>query len=764
MLRIIVIELLLSIAMLGQTQIDLSRQVKGILPVNNGGTGTTNPNAFSLSPGQLSIKYSIDYNWTRSPSDNLGTPGPNIVTFASCPFGVFGTWPGSIGYPDPRLYYVYVSGTGTAEAVVVTGGTCNGDGKAGTLTFTTANAHPAGYTVSSASAGIIEASNAAAVTIVSGNNFSYRMQEGRIVVSPGLWPIYAPVSFINNEQTFEFDGAVLCMMNDDCLRIGDLTKYQASNNITLLHPSGVPGVPNNTHAFIVDFANSSRIYNVTSVVPQGTSSPLCAGNCTFGYGVEIVGDQHATVDGVRFDTIRCDATFCGAKIYAPGPFSGHAGTPYTGGDNAAVGYISHLESGNCSGNGVDWQSGNTLRISDSVIQAYSQFAVRFSMVSGGFGSLQMDNVYNEAGCSNPLGNVGNAGLILIGGRGFLRGGESPSGGIPLFANQGGTTNYYYVVAQANGLGASNLLYAGTAALNNTGNVNVVFNKIPGATSYDLLATTTANQAPFGTGNWAVATAQDPATICTNTVCTIVDNQTRSSYTVQQVNFAPAIPMWPGGVVLSNSAVGSSVASTAQLTIDYNDFNFIALTETNTGSYSPNVAMVPVLTSTRCMPTIGSPVWQSCLGNEGAVTATLLSNGVAGIGANLKGRLNFMSGAGSGTGHMITIFDSNLAKTLATGNGRPTNDPNDTYIGWDSYGGPGAIGLTIGAPVSITNYIGNAGDGVNWQERLTNKFKILKVPLQLPNGSANHAVCFKSDGTTLGSCSTAPAADGSCTCN
>ena len=32
------------------------------------------------------------------------------------------------------------------------------------------------------------------------------------------------------------------------------------------------------------------------------------------------------------------------------------------------------------------------------------------------------------------------------------------------------------------------------------------------------------------------------------------------------------------------------------------------------------------------------------------------------------------------------------------------------------------------------------------------------------GSANKAVCWKSDGKALGNCWTAPAADGSCTCN
>ena len=64
-----------------------------------------------------------------------------------CPVGVSASEP---------QYYVYISGSGTAEAVLVTGGTCAGDGLPGTLQFTTANSHPPGYSVGSASGGLQE--------------------------------------------------------------------------------------------------------------------------------------------------------------------------------------------------------------------------------------------------------------------------------------------------------------------------------------------------------------------------------------------------------------------------------------------------------------------------------------------------------------------------------------------------------------------------------------------------------------------------------
>src|SRR5207253_4932005 len=124
------------------------------------------------------------------------------------------------------------------------------------------------------------------------------------------------------------------------------------------------------------------------------------------------------------------------------------------------------------------------------------FGIRWSMAGGGYGSAVLDNVYEEGGCSsNPLGNVGYAGLIVQGGRVAIHGGEMPYGLYPTFANQsGGTTNYYYIVATDGVNGPSNLLYAGKAVLNGTGNVTVTIPDIASAVSFDVLKTSTLYQA------------------------------------------------------------------------------------------------------------------------------------------------------------------------------------------------------------------------------------------------------------------------------
>ena len=101
-----------------------------------------------VTAGMQAIKYAVDFSWSQSTTADLSTPGAKTVTLPSCPAGV---------KASEAQYYVYVSGTGTFEAVQVTGGTCSGNGSSGTLQFTTLNAHPAGYTISSASGGLQEA-------------------------------------------------------------------------------------------------------------------------------------------------------------------------------------------------------------------------------------------------------------------------------------------------------------------------------------------------------------------------------------------------------------------------------------------------------------------------------------------------------------------------------------------------------------------------------------------------------------------------------
>ena len=134
--------------------------------------------------GATAVKYATDFQWVASPTDELSAPGTKVEHLAKCPPGVWGNEP---------EYFVYISGGGKSEAAKVTGGTCKGDGQPGTLELTTVAAHPRGYTLSSASSGLQEASIAARSTT---RDTPPVLNGGKVVAPPGEFRIYAPLSFI----------------------------------------------------------------------------------------------------------------------------------------------------------------------------------------------------------------------------------------------------------------------------------------------------------------------------------------------------------------------------------------------------------------------------------------------------------------------------------------------------------------------------------------------------------------------------------------
>lgn len=129
-----------------------------------GGTGVTNPNLVSGSPEitiigtwpNQTISFnnpsvlSSDFVFTpQSPGGSLTAGSPQTVTLTPCPVGVAGS--------DTK-HYLYVSGgTGTAEAVLITGGTCTSGAMSGTVIFTPANNHTGAWTIATATVGATEA-------------------------------------------------------------------------------------------------------------------------------------------------------------------------------------------------------------------------------------------------------------------------------------------------------------------------------------------------------------------------------------------------------------------------------------------------------------------------------------------------------------------------------------------------------------------------------------------------------------------------------
>jgi hypothetical protein len=218
--------------------------------------------------------------------------------------------------------------------------------------------------------------------------------------------------------------------------------------------------------------------------------------------------------------------------------------------------------------------------------------------------------------------------------------------------------------------------------------------------------------------------------CSNNVCTFSDsNSSLTSYTVATPSYFPLLYTWPGDIVLGATADSNNLSTAA---VAYTD-------EINSDIVAEQGPLAPAVIGERCITSNAygpNSVWMSCYSAmgpsqsfpQGSLLLAVKPIFDGGTSLNLKGRINF-STLGTGPGHIITLFDSNFAKTIATGNNRPTNDLNDAFIGYDtsnSQANGSDVGISFGAPGSISHYIANVGDGTNWKERLTANSKTFNV--------------------------------------
>lgn len=683
------------------------------------------PYASASDSGPLAVnivRSATDLNWRQSPGSVLSSPGRNSVTLDPCPPGVFAAEP---------WYYVYISGTGSPEAVRVTGGTCKGDSRPGTLEFTTVNSHPSGYVVSSASSGIQEASIAARFTPTNPKGIP---QSGRVVIPPGEYDVFAPISIRASSQTIDFAGSVLnCYTpNDACVFVGDPASSNAFENITLNGPRGRPMMVAGTKPFIEVNGQQTRIFNVTTRLPSHGGS--------FGSYVQVDDDQSFLLDGLDStlgaEGVTCNPSYCGAFVTAPGPFHRWA----------AVGWLKHLVlSLQCAGKGVDWLSGNGLRISDSVIQGWSVFGVRVSNQRGGYGGFVSDNVYYEAAnCkdSSPMGNVGNAAILAEGVQVKMSGlaNNGASGVFPNWGARAGSRDWlYWVVPVHAQFGDGVPLPAGHALNNGSGSVTGTFPRIAGASSYKILKIDwdqkTTPPFPEGTGDYLVTTVQQSS--CATLVCQFTDNGGKlTSYTNVGENLAkniymPRLDFWPGAIVISSGADMSTAAYHSfapPLQADVLGIGAIVSTIPSgavTGqahSLIMSGAIPTAAASLEALHTNGA-------GDIPAATILKAANGLATKENSLKGRLNFgHRGLDIGFTPLITLGDSNWGKTWATGNHRPAADANDLDLGYE-----GNIDTFYSrAQKEVREYIGKFPDG-SPQEKLSASAKTFNVPVTI-NGN------------------------------
>jgi len=708
--------------------------------VQPGGTALT-ANNFN------NITYSVpSYNWSQNPSGTIAV-GSNTVTLSPCPIGL------TVNSLAAAQTYIYISGVGTPEAALITSTTClQAGGASGTITFTAANTHGTGYTVGSASQGVQEAINAASfVPNYAGGTAAL----GSVVIPPAQYTWQARVTVSAPNMVLDFAGSVItCTMADTCLFIGSNAHDTYVWDVTVKHFVGQAACNNCNYPMIEDQAQKTHFSDIASANPFPLGS--VTNGSSFGSLIQVDNDQAAIIDGLSAYQARwyhCTSTFCSVAVTGAGG-SGNAGVLYIKNSNMNL---------SCGANGVDNQNFNTLRISDSVIESQAQFAVRSAGIYSNVPNVELDNVYGEvAGCanSNPLG-LGEAGLIVEGGFASVKNSVGPVGSAPLFADTGSTQYNYYVVAHSSTNGASAPFLAGIALTNQAGSISVLWPRFgtTGTITYDVIRTSglANNPAPYTaictggstTACGSVATGLTVGSACaavgSTNVCSFSDTASTSttSYTVTSpANYWPALPFWNGSVIFTTPGdVVSSSPSPGGVYFDRFGDN-VANSAANPVSQVVTSfgLLIPKFFALHCNGVYGG-AWQTCLENTNGSTAgaTLLEAGAynAPDVSGEKGRLIFEEGPYSEVagGHKITLVDSNPAKTLSTGGLRPTYDANDTYIGLDN--ATGALSsnaqLAFGAPVAISNYVGNVGDNVSFLERLTASLKTFNVPVKV-NGN------------------------------
>ena len=747
------------------------------------------------------IRYvTASWNWAQTPSDNLGTAGNVTIHLNPCPLGIDTT-----ASANHYTYRVYISGTGTAEAVPVTGGTCTSAGSSGTITVTTTHPHSAGYTVGSASTGIQEAWNDAWVNDV---GVTSPAQTGPYVklAANAQYNVYGSVYLRGRGGMLDGGGAlIVCSTRDRCLYVGTTQGFPYVNHHKIYNLSGtstlnVDGVQvasvsaasgaytvttASTHPFLVGDVvdceyhsqNAEQHWSSPVVsVPTSTSFTVNFGTTSFGASSTTYGfcnilntfiednSDHAVVQdinifqsnpaGLGFFTYGIvndnDQQFIVERASNRSSLMVNATANWPIGaffyqrndqGNNGITYIhnSELTGVNCATGG-----GNGFVMTDSVCQGFPVYGVRY------FGGLQpatLQNIYQEStGASmNPLyilpgvfasGIAAQNGYVVQGGTGTKMLGTFPGGGYtPVFAAGGGGTNErsYFVVPRSSTQGYGPVLFIGSAEpVNGSVSIPLVWPAVEmqlastqsvGTLTWDVLVVTGLSAtAPLGTGNYAIAT-NISGSCGTNGMCTFTDTQASpTSYSLQPQQFLPQFWFWPANLALNNTVLladqiftaPSAVASQGMLAVS------IVAEQCHSGG----------------APYRRSPIWIQCVASEnsggsGTMAAVLQQQDTANNGpaVNSKGRLNFGKAVNT-PNDIITLQDSNFAKTITTNGERPANDAGDMAIGLDQTGG-----LAERAGASISSYINASPSGTNFLERLTAAGKTLNVPLTL-NGNLN----------------------------
>jgi hypothetical protein len=510
-----------------------------------------------------------------------------------------------------------------------------------------------------------------------------------------------------------------------------------------------------THVAVLDAATGTTINDIKGT---GLNGGLWANF------FDLWDDENLQINGYNNEAIgpMNTPTWAGFAIY-----SGGAGNLPNSYNMAPVVAIKSMNLTNSPGLWIE--DSNGIYVRDSVMQN-SYIQAHVSNLAGNFQGAYFENIYSETNGAiangaggSPWQGTGAAGLNggQTSGQYEYRGNQafSPRGTTFTTVGSGGTCFTYYIVVHDTTGGTVTLPVPLMYACQNSASTPTVSwpRIVNGADTITYDGLRCPGQLDSigifpSFGPYVGGTPGGATNVCgsiftgqaqqNSFVQTFTDNTATNttSYTITYPpTLDPIFDFWPGQVVVAQTPLLSTFEQAVS--------GFYLFGPSNIADYCFGINIGPGGYST-CLASAIPP--NNAIQNQGAL---LLSDGVdhGGGGIQSKGRLNFTHTPGSSWNarHMITLADSNAAKTQATGGYRPLADALDTYIGFDNAGGfnVNAAQLAFGAPAVISQYIGNIGDNTSWKTRLTASGFTIAVPVTL-SGITGSTQCLHVSSTGL----------------
>jgi baseplate protein BppL len=540
-----------------------------------------------------------------------------------------------------------------------------------------------------------------------------------------------------------------------CTSSSTTFRYLAGTAIT---PAATPGIVALAYSAILDNGMSAMLDNISEDLDEGAGQ--------FNNFFDVWDDENLTISHFNNQAISLNhtGTWNGSFVFSGGAANG---------SGYQLAPVITLRDSTITANfssGVTVYNSNGLYIDNTVIQSTGLWEIYGANTTGNYQGTNIRNLYNNSsGCcvlnpgppaaaKTPFPGLGGAGYIAGSGTSAAYNTIKDGGGVTGYFPSGGTGSTYqfsyYIVTNDTTSGKQTspmqiLNWSSTGS----DSIPVKWPRVANgadAITYDVIRTGAVGMVgstypytggcPGGSGTTCgyVAQGLSQAAACSNTlICSYMDSGAAPTlpYSTNPTlhplvgTYTGTLNFWPGALVVVGAGDSPSVI------VDVEQYPVVGVGLHDNPAQVAQKCVQDGQTSsggyTAC--SASNTIANNAIRNQ---TALLLSDGglssPAGSDYFPKGRVNFTNVPGLNTfpHHIITLLDSQAGLTQTTIGMRPPASANDVWIGTDANDvGPAFGQLSFGAPVSITNYIAQIGDGVhaNWLEKLSATLKEFNVP-------------------------------------